>query len=125
MASSPEVAEYLVEQAGGDITLRKMFGEYAVKIGEKSVGLLCDDQLFIRILPQTTAILGEDAATGAPYPGAKPWYQVSPDVWEERDFLRDILRAVEAALPDPKAKKPKKRATSKNGLPPDMPPELM
>lgn len=126
MASSEDVAHYLREQAGDEITLRKMFGEFAVKIGDKSVGLLCNDQLFVRILPETTAFLGEDTPTGEPYPGAKPWYQLSPDLWEERDFLRDLLRTVETALPAQKPKKASQKKPALRGeLPPDMPPELL
>jgi TfoX/Sxy family transcriptional regulator of competence genes len=128
MASSQAVGDYLLEQAGDEITLRKMFGEYAVKIGEKTVGLLCDDQLYLRILPETTALLGAEFATGQPYPGAKPWYRLDPDLWEDRDLLRQLLHSVEAALPAPKPKKPKatkKAAHPRKGLPPDMPPELM
>jgi hypothetical protein len=80
---------YLREQTGR-ITLRKMFAEYTVKIGEKAVGLLCDYQLFVRIMPPTSAILGEDAIRG-----------------EERDLLIDVFRAVRTALPAPKIRSDK------------------
>ena len=71
MPTSPETADFLLEQLGGQVRLHRMFGEYAVKVGAKTVGLLCDDALFVRQLPEVTALLGDPVA-GLPYPGAKP-----------------------------------------------------
>ncbi len=52
MATDPGFAAFVVEQASdtgansGDVRVRRMFGEYALYLGDKVVGLLCDDQAF-------------------------------------------------------------------------------
>jgi len=43
MSSSQDFVEYVVGQMGnaGTVTYRKMFGEYAVYLDKKVVGLIC------------------------------------------------------------------------------------
>lgn len=48
MATSAETEAFLREQLGDQIRTRKMFGEYAVYAGGKTVALLCDDALFVK-----------------------------------------------------------------------------
>ena len=50
MASSSEFVEYIADQllGAGEITYRKMFGEYGMYCDGKIVALLCQDQLFIK-----------------------------------------------------------------------------
>jgi len=105
MATSPETAAFFLEQAGPGITLRRMFGEYAVQAQGKTLGLICDDALFVRQLPEITAFLG-DPVEGLPYPGAKPWWRIEADAWEEADWLRDLLRLLNEMLPAPAPKRP-------------------
>ena len=51
MASSLEFVRYAAEQMGaaGEITYKKMFGEYGIYCNGKIVGLICENQLFIKI----------------------------------------------------------------------------
>ncbi len=51
MASSLEFVRYAAEQmcAAGEITYKKMFGEYGIYCNGKIVGLICENQLFIKI----------------------------------------------------------------------------
>ncbi|WP_420343049.1 TfoX/Sxy family protein [Paenirhodobacter sp.] len=100
MPTSPETADFLLEQLGGQVRLHRMFGEYAVKVGAKTVGLLCDDALFVRQLPEVTAFLGDPVA-GLPYPGAKPWWRIDPDAWEDSDRLRALIGLLAELLPEP------------------------
>lgn len=107
MGTTPETAAFFLEQlAGRGITLRRMFGEYAVQRAGKTLGLLCDDALFVRQLPEVAAHLGTPVE-GLPYPGAKPWWRIEPDQWEEADWLAGLLARIDAALPAPKPKAPK------------------
>ncbi|HEY0214720.1 MAG TPA: TfoX/Sxy family protein [Paenirhodobacter sp.] len=103
MATAPETAEFLLEQLGDRVRLRKMFGEYAVKQGDKTLALLCDDALFVRQLPAVTAWLGEPVA-GFPYPGAKPWWRIDPDQWEDADWLCTLIALLAEVLPEPAPK---------------------
>jgi len=114
MATAPETADFLLEQLDGrGVSLRPMFGEYAVYAEGKTVGLLCDDALFVRQIPQVTAYLGDPVA-GLPYPGAKPWWQIDPDQWEDADWLAGLIATLAEHLPAPKPKAPKRPSKAKS-----------
>ena len=51
MASSKEFVKYIADQlsGAGEITYRKMFGEYGMYCNGKIFALICDDQLFVKI----------------------------------------------------------------------------
>ena len=51
MASSLEFVQYAADQMGeaGEITYRKMFGEYGIYCDGKIFGVICEDQLFVKI----------------------------------------------------------------------------
>lgn len=63
MASHPDFVAYVVEQmrGAGSIRTRKMFGEYGLFCDGTFFGVICDDQLFIKLTPQ-----GEAAFPGLP-----------------------------------------------------------
>ena len=110
MASDTKTIEYLLDQlrsGGADVAAKKMFGEYGLYLEGKMVALVCDDQLFMKPVPGTTAMLaGAEMAT--PYPGAKPHPTVDGDRWEDADWLADLFRITASELPAPKPKKTKK-----------------
>ena len=53
MATETDVMAYILEQLqdAGNVTARRMFGEYAVYCDGKVVGLICDNQLFLKPTP--------------------------------------------------------------------------
>lgn len=73
MATSQDFIQYVCDKINfdGKITYKKMFGEYMVYANEKPVLLVCDNSVFVKILPEIREILGSDAQTGMPYDGAK------------------------------------------------------
>ena len=112
MATDPETAAFFLEQLDGHpdcagVTLRRMFGEYAVQRGGKTLGLICDDTLFVRQLPEVTAFLDTPVA-GLPYPGAKPWWRIEADLWEDSDWLARLVCLLDLLIPAPKPKRPRK-----------------
>ena len=109
MSTQPETMEFILEQLGDSkrFNARAMFGEYALYADGKVVALVCNDQLYVKILPQSAA-LAELCEKDAPYPGAKPHYLVEESQLSRLEDLPEILFAVAASLPD---KKPKKKAT--------------
>ena len=114
MATARSTMDYLLEQLGaaGQISCRKMFGEYALYLSGKVVGLVCGDQLFIKPTEAGRALV-VPLREGFPYPGARPWLLVSGEYWEEADWLVKLVVETAAALPPPKIKRPKRsRATS-------------
>ncbi|MEG2950922.1 MAG: TfoX/Sxy family protein, partial [Clostridia bacterium] len=50
MASTEEYVQYVCEQmsGAGTITYKKMFGEYTIYCDQKVLGLICDNQVFIK-----------------------------------------------------------------------------
>jgi len=59
MATTKDYIEYVCEQVRGAGTLRyrKMFGEYMVYCNEKPVLLVCDDTVFVKMLPELDALM--------------------------------------------------------------------
>lgn len=87
----------------GDAVYRKMFGEYMVYVNDKPVLLVCDNTVFVKILPETTEILGTSAQRGYPYDGAKEHYAIDPD----DESFPAVISALERVTP------PKKSNTKK------------
>ena len=54
MASRQETVDFIIDQTvnAGLVTAKKMFGEYAIYHDTKVVALVCDDDLFIKVLSQ-------------------------------------------------------------------------
>ncbi|WP_417809207.1 TfoX/Sxy family protein [Thioclava sp.] len=93
---------------GDLISTRKMFGEYAVYAGRKTVALLCDDTLFVRQTAQTTSYLEATdhlPVAGKPHPKAKDHWQIDPDLWEDADWLAGLITLLAETLPPPKPKR--------------------
>ncbi len=105
MATSQSFVEYTCEQvaAAGAVRSKKMFGEYMVYVNDKPVLLLCNNTVYVKILPCTEALL-IGAATGEPYKGAKPHYILDID---NAGLSLDVVAALEAVTPVPKPKKKK------------------
>jgi DNA transformation protein len=89
-----------------------MFGEYCLYLSGAPVGLVCDNQLFLRDDPTLRALLHE-VTLGEPYPGAKPHICITADQWDDRQALGLWVRsAAEArhAAAAVKASRPRKVA---------------
>lgn len=109
MASKQSTVDFIVEQISSTDTVsaKKMFGEYGIYCGEKMVGLVCDDQLFVKPTPNGKVFLGE-CAEGPPYPGARPCFIISGEKWDDREWLSQLVRITASELPISKKKTPKK-----------------
>ncbi|MEM9169724.1 MAG: TfoX/Sxy family protein [Pseudomonadota bacterium] len=107
--TSPETMAYILDQLGaaGDVRARKMFGEYGVYCGDRFIGVVCADQLFIKPTPAGAA-LEPDLGRAPPYEGAKPSVVISPDMLEDPDRLAAFVRATADALPPQKPRRKKK-----------------
>ena len=65
MATDLNYIKYVVEQIDlPEISFKKMFGEYMVYYKAVPVLLVCDDCVFVKILKETTELLGEDCEQG-------------------------------------------------------------
>lgn len=89
----------------GPMSVRAMFGEYAVYMDGRVVALVCDDALFVKPVPGARAAL-PDAMMAPPYPGAKP-HILADMALDDPDPVVDALRAAAREVPLPKPKKGK------------------
>ena len=111
MASRQSTVDFIVEQAGdgGQVSARKMFGEYGLYRDGRMVALVCDDRLFVKPTEAGRAYLG-DVTEAPPYEGAKPCFVIAGERWDDRDWLAELFRISAAALPAPaeKRRRPKR-----------------
>jgi len=108
MASKAEFVEYVADQlrGAGNITYRKMFGEYGIYCDGKIFALVCDDQLFITITEAGGAVC-PNLSEAPPYEGSKPYFLV--EEIDDRELLTRLTVETCRELPAPKPKKPKKK----------------
>ncbi|MEG1196495.1 MAG: TfoX/Sxy family protein [Clostridia bacterium] len=106
MASTEEYVQYVCEQmsGAGTITYKKMFGEYTIYCDKKVLGLICDNQVFIKPTAAADAMM-PTAARMPPYEGAKP--HIVLDDLDDTAFLTAFIFATCRELPLPKPKKKK------------------
>ena len=103
MATSVEYVEYVCEQVRGtgDVRYRKMFGEYMVYVNDKPVLLVCDNTVFVKMLPDIQELMS-GAETGYPYDGAKLHYVLDID---NDELTNNVISVLEAVTPVPKKKR--------------------
>ncbi len=113
MATDQEFIEFLADQMAeaGEITFKKMFGEYALYCDGKVVALVCDNQLFVKPTPGGRLHIGEPVEA-PPYPGAKLYFLIE-DAFEDREWIGDLIRITAKELPKPKPKPQKGARTPK------------
>lgn len=111
MSSDLGFVEFVVDQIenAGEITYKKMFGEYALYSDGKTMALICDDQLFIKPT-EAGRLFIKDVIEAPPYPGARLYFLID-DKLEDRDWLSDLVRLTVEELPEPKSKKKKVKHT--------------
>ena len=105
MSTSSATIEHILDTIALTLTVKKMFGEYALYQDGIIVAFVCDDTLFIKPTPGANTIL-PDAERGPAYPGSKD-YIIGSEALDDPDLCARALRAVAADAPPPKPKKPK------------------
>jgi TfoX/Sxy family transcriptional regulator of competence genes len=109
MASDQKFIDFILDQIGtsGQVTAKKMFGEYGLYFGDKLFGLVCDNKLFIKPTVAGKAFI-KDVFEAPPYPGAKPSFLIEEKL-EDREWLKKLVRITVKELPEPKPKKKKQK----------------
>ena len=107
MASDQKYVDFVLDQIenAGEITAKKMFGEYGLYSNGKLFGLICDNKLFIKPTKSGREYI-EDVVESPPYPGAKPSFLIEDKI-EDGDWLSQLIRISAKELPEPKPKKKK------------------
>lgn len=106
MTSKQATVDFILDQLSslGNVRARKMFGDYALYCDEKVVGLICEDQLFVKYTDGGRKFAQGRYEEGCAYPGAKPSMNVSESM-DDGEFLCALIRMTVDALPHPKPKK--------------------
>ena len=104
MASNPDLVQYIADQCAGagEITVKKMFGDYGIYCDGKIFGLICDDRFFLKPTEAGRALLRKEELR-PPYHGAKDYFYI--DDIDDRDYLSALVRATCKALPEPKKRR--------------------
>lgn len=107
MASKPEFVAYAVDQLrdAGNISSKKMFGEYGLYCNGKFFAVVCDDQLFVKITEAGKAAFPE-LTEAPPYEGAKNYFLIE-DI-DDRELVTRLALITCDALPEPKKTKAKR-----------------
>ena len=109
MASDKTYVDFVLDQIenAGEITARKMFGEWGIYSNGKIFALICDNQFFIKPTESGKAFI-KAVEMAPPYPGAKPFITIGDKI-EDRQWLSELINISVKELPEPKPKKKKKR----------------
>lgn len=110
MASDKEFVDFVLDQieGAGEITAKRMFGEWGLFSDGKIFALICDNKLFIKPTKAGREFIGHPVEA-PPYHGAKPSFLIE-DRLEDREWLSGLVRISLKELPEPR---PKKKKTTK------------
>lgn len=108
MATTLDFVEFVCEQTRGvgEISYKKMFGEYMVYVNAKPILLVCDNTVYVKMHEEVSSLLAE-ADSGNPFEGAKKHYILDIDNTELSQAVAEILERV-TPIPIKKIKKEKK-----------------
>ncbi len=103
MASSLNYINYVCDQLEGigNISYKKMFGEYMIYLNSKPVIIVCDNTAFVKKIEFIKNYM-KNANVGFPYKGAKEHYILDID---NSEFSKNIVLEIEKVTPMPKKKK--------------------
>jgi len=108
MSSNQNFADFVIDQiqGAGQITVKKMFGEYGIYSDGKIFGLICDNKLFIKPTMAGRIFIGQPVEA-PPYPGAKNSFLIEEQL-EDSQWLSELVRVSLPELPMQKTKTKKR-----------------
>jgi TfoX/Sxy family transcriptional regulator of competence genes len=107
VASDQNFVNFVVEQIKntGEITVKKMFGEYGIYADGKLFGLICDNKLFIKPTISGREFIG-NVVEAPPYEGAKVSFLIEEKI-EDSEWISELVRISLNELLAPNVKKKK------------------
>lgn len=103
MASSAATVEWIVKQisGAGEITAKKMFGEYGIYCDDKIIGLVCNDHFYVKRTEEGYAFWGKHEEA-PPYKGAKPLLVFCEEEMHKKAKLVELIQITYQHLPKQK-----------------------
>lgn len=100
MSTTKDFHDYILECLGsqGDVSTRKMMGEYLIYYKGKLIGDICDNTLLFKITPTSEVLLAE-CEKAYPYEGSKTLMHVV-DNFENTDLMQTVMETLYEELPD-------------------------
>jgi TfoX/Sxy family transcriptional regulator of competence genes len=107
MSTNQSTVDYILDQltSVAGVSVRKMFGEYALYVHTKVVALVCDDMFFIKMTEGGKEFARGTYKEGPAYKGAKVSMHISDEAIEDREWLSELIEITAEGLPEPKPKK--------------------
>lgn len=106
--TSKSTLDFLLDQLSNaeHVTVKKMFSGYCLYLAGKPIGLINDNQLFLKPTNAGRTMI-PDINEALPYVGAKPYFLISADMWEDREWLSKLIQITANELPQfiPRSKK--------------------
>jgi DNA transformation protein len=92
MPTSKKTIAYLTDQLASlhGVSTKRMFGEYCLYFDGAPIAFICSDQLFIKPTKTNKQLLTKELIA-YPYPGAKPYFLIPADQWEDAEWLRELI----------------------------------
>ena len=92
MPTSKNTITYLTDQLASlhVVSTKRMFGEYCLYFDGVPIAFICSDQLFIKPTKTNKQLLIKELI-GFPYPGAKPYFLIPADQWEDAEWLKELI----------------------------------
>lgn len=102
MATTKDYHDYILEclQRVGNVTTKKMMGEYCVYFNQKLIGDICDNCLFLKPTESVLRLM-PTAERSYPYEGSKTLMVIVEDV-EDIELMSEVINAMYMELPDRK-----------------------
>lgn len=107
MASNTDFVQYIADQCAdaGEISVKKMFGDFGIYCNGKIFGLICDNRFYVKPTNAGRALL-PTVEMRPPYEGAKSYFYI--EEVDDRDRLSALVRETCKELPEAK---PKRKST--------------
>lgn len=101
MATNKDLVQYIADQMAraGEVTFKKMFGEYGLYLHGKFFAMVCDDHLLFKPTEAGRKLLGIPILR-EPYPGGKPCFYV--ENVDDHELLSALASATCKELPEGK-----------------------
>jgi TfoX/Sxy family transcriptional regulator of competence genes len=88
----------------GDVSAKKMFGDYGLFLRGRMIAIVGDDQLFFKPAKKGLTLCSGFKEV-SPYPGAKPCFLIPREKWTDTDWLVRLAGLTADEIPLPKKKK--------------------
>lgn len=104
MASTRDFLDFIIDQIDNKnlVKWRKMFGEYAIYYDNKVIGLITDNQFYLKNTKVGREFIAkelgeENLKLASPFPKAKDWILLDEEI-ENKELLNELIEIIRSEL---------------------------